>query len=295
MEFKKIINIGVIVSVVALSGVVAYEITHHDNKKVSHRNNKEQNENNTKINTNGLINGASNGENCDNQFYNGIRPVIENTNLKEDTRELCFKGFAVLHSGITRSPLYSVENLTRERVLGAKEISREDDFHEETRLPENERATLKDFARSGYDRGHLAPSDDMSDMQMQEESFSLANMVMQDPKNNRVLHVSIEKAVRKIAEKNESIYVGTGIAFTEDNIEKKGNVMVPHYIWKAVYIPKSHQASAYWEKNDASFQYEVISMTELKKRTGIDVFPKISQQEKDTLIDLPKPKSRKVK
>lgn len=290
MEFKKIINIGIIVSIVCLTGVVAYKYNAHNNVK------KQINEvnNNIALNT-GIINGSTDGKNCDNQFLNGIRPVIENTSLKKDTRELCFKGFAVLHSGIIRSPLYAVENLTNERVLGAKAIGREDAFHEEERLPMSERASLKDYARSGYDRGHLAPSDDMSDMSMQQESFSLANMVMQNPKNNRVLHVSIEKEVRKLAQNNGNVFVATGIAFTEDNIEKKGNVMIPHYIWKAVYIPKSQQASAYWEKNDASFQYEIISMQELRKRTGIDVFPKITQKEKDTVIDLPIPKTRKIK
>lgn len=290
MEFKKIINIGIIVSIVCLTGVVAYKYNDHNNVK------KQINKvnNNIALNT-GIINGSTDGKNCDNQFLNGIRPVIENTSLKKDTRELCFKGFAVLHSGIIRSPLYAVENLTNERVLGAKAIGREDAFHEEERLPMNERASLKDYARSGYDRGHLAPSDDMSDMSMQQESFSLANMVMQNPKNNRVLHVSIEKEVRKLAQNNGNVFVATGIAFTEDNIEKKGNVMIPHYIWKAVYIPKSQQASAYWEKNDASFQYEIISMQELRKRTGIDVFPKITQKEKNTVIDLPIPKTRKIK
>lgn len=290
MQFNKIIAIGTIVSIAALSGVVAYHYTHKESDKVNNKPNISIN-----INDSELIKGASNGENCDNQFLNGIRPVIENKALKEKTVELCFRGFAVLHSGIVRSPLYAVENLTKERVAGARSIDREDAFHEESRLPANERGSLKDYARSGYDRGHLAPSDDMSDMKMQQESFSLANMVMQDPKNNRVLHVGIEKEVRKLAQKNDSIYVATGIAFTEDNIEKKGNVMVPHYIWKAVYIPKSQQASAYWEKNDSSYQYEIISVQELKKRTGIDVFPQITQKEKNTVIDLPTPKSRKIK
>lgn len=288
MEFKKIINIGVIVSVVVFSGVVVYQKTHtNQNNHVNVHNNPTTNSTYTP--------GQSQNDNCDNQFLNGIRPKIENQSLQQNTRELCFKGFAVLHSGIIHSPLYAVENLTKQRVLGAKEITREDAFHEETRLPENERATLKDYSRSGYDRGHMAPSDDMSDMEMQHESFSLANMVMQAPKNNRVLHVGIEKEVRKLAQKNDSIYVATGIAFTEDNIEKKGNVLVPNYIWKAVYVPTTKQASAYWEKNNDSLEYEVISINELKKRSGIDVFPNLSEQQKNTVIDLPQPKLRKIK
>lgn len=290
MEFKKIINIGVIVSVVVFSGVVIYQ-KNHENSSIGSESINTKNY----VKHEGVLPGESQGENCDNQFLNGVRPIIENQVLKQKTRELCFRGFAVLHSGVVHSPLYAMENLTKERVLAAKEISREDTFHEELRLPTNERATLKDYSRSGYDRGHLAPSDDMSDMQMQNESFSLANMVMQAPKNNRVLHVGIEKEVRKLAQKNNSIYVATGIAFTENNVEKKGNVLVPHYIWKAVYVPNTKEASAYWERNNDSLEYEVISINELKKRSGIDVFPQLTEDEKNNIANLPKPKLRKVK
>lgn len=289
MEFKKIINIGVVVSVVVFSGIVVYQKTNNNNSLNS------ETVHNTNVNHSGVIPGESRGGNCDNQFYKGVRPVIINESLKQQTRELCFRGFAVLHSGVVRSPLYAMENLTEERVLAAKKIGREDTFHEELRLPANERATLQDYSRSGYDRGHLAPSDDMSDMQMQHESFSLANMILQAPKNNRVLHVGIEKEVRKIALEHKNIHVGTGIAFTRNTIEKKGNVLVPHNIWKAVYIPSTKQASAYWENNNNSLEYEVISINELKKRSGIDVFPQLTEQEKNTIVDLPKPKLRKVK
>lgn len=283
MELKKFINIGIIVSVVLLSGVVKSKFNQHE---------KNHKDNITFANSE-IINGGTDGKNCDNQFLNGVRPVIESMKVKEKTRELCFKGFAIMHSGITHSPLYAVENLTSERVLGAKTINRKDAFHEEERIPYDERATLKDYARSGYDRGHMAPSDDMSDMSMQEESFSLANMVMEDPQNNRVLHFGIEKEVRKLAKRNGNVYVATGSAFTENEIEKKGNVMVPNVIWKAVYVPLTKQTSAYWEENDNSLQYEIISMQELRKRIGIDIFPNISDKEKNTVANLPLPKIKR--
>ena len=69
---NKFINIGIIVSITLLAGVVAYNVTHKSNKNTS-----SQNE------TISQVNGVSTSENCDNQFLNGVRPVIENKNLKK--------------------------------------------------------------------------------------------------------------------------------------------------------------------------------------------------------------------
>lgn len=229
---------------------------------------------------------------CNEKFINGERPTIINKSLNNRTTELCFAGFVVYYSGIVKSPLYSSEHLTKEMVIGGRQIGREDVFHEETRLNENDRSTLKDFKGSHYDRGHMVPSDDMPNFEMQAETFSLANMIMQNPKNNRGIHKQIEGKVRDLAYKVNDLYVITGPAFTSDKIEKKGNVFVPNYVWKAVYIPKFNKASAYWEKNDDSAEYEIISISELKNRIGIDVFPSLDEKIKEEVVNLPRPKRK---
>lgn len=55
------------------------------------------------------------------------------------------------------------------------------------------------FARSGFDRGHLSPNGDMPDRDSQAESFSLANMVAQVHANNAGIWADIESAVRQLA------------------------------------------------------------------------------------------------
>jgi len=60
-----------------------------------------------------------------------------------------------LYSGVTRTPLYSAEHLTKARIEAAKGVRRHNAFHAEKRLPKADRSELRDYAKSGYDRGHM--------------------------------------------------------------------------------------------------------------------------------------------
>ena len=59
--------------------------------------------------------------------------------------------------------------------------------HADANLPNDDRAELSDYVRSGFDRGHMAPNGDMPTRSGQYESFTLANMVLQNPNNNRYI------------------------------------------------------------------------------------------------------------
>ena len=226
---------------------------------------------------------------CPEHFAIREAPDILNQALKTNTRELCYSGFAVLHSGVTRSPIFSAEHLTNQRVLAAQKLPRKDSFHPELHLAPTERGELNDYSHSGFDRGHMSPNKDMSDEKMQEESFSLANIVPQNPSNNQVLHEGIEEVTRILARTYDEIYVVTGPAYIGSTINKIGNVIVPTHIWKAIYIPSQSAAAAYWENNAPGMNYEIISINELKNRTGVDVFPNLPNQIKANAVKLPVP------
>lgn len=228
---------------------------------------------------------------CRQFFPHGNAPDLVNPKLLPKTRAICYAAFAVLHSGITRTPLWAAEHLTPNGLDAAVATERRDTFHEESRLPPDERANLDDYARSGFDRGHLAPAADMPDEQAQHESFSLANMIPQDPQSNRGLWSGIESAMRGLARRSGELYVVSGPVFQGATLQRlRGRVLVPTHIFKAVYHPKRNQAAAYLVENGDSDQWRSVSIAELQQITGIDPFPGLARSIKDHAMALPDPK-----
>lgn len=137
---------------------------------------------------------------CADHHPAGTPPALVNLKLAAGTRPLCFAAFAILHSGVTRSPLWVAEHLTRSSVEAARALdTRDNRFHPEDRLPPAERAELADYRGSGFDRGHMAPSGDMGRPADDYESFSLANIVPQDGPLNRNGWADLEGYVRDLA------------------------------------------------------------------------------------------------
>jgi len=225
---------------------------------------------------------------CPAHYVDGRLPEIRNQKLGSATQELCYGVFGIMHSGVTRTPLWSAEYLTAGNISSAQNLSRENSFHAEGKLPPAQRAELADYARSGFDRGHMAPNGDMPDRQTQRDSFTLANMVPQDASNNRHVWAGIEGAVRKMAQKEGALYVITGPAFIGSSLQKIGNVLVPSHLYKVVYSPKQGVGAAYFIENKPVDDYQVLSIAQLEAKIGIDVLPSLSAQKKEILLRLPK-------
>jgi endonuclease G len=226
---------------------------------------------------------------CGGIYYGNTAPDIINTKLLPKTTEICYKQFAIMHSGLTKTPLWSAEHLTRDMLT--KKAKREDDFHEDAHLRLDERAELTDYAHSGYDRGHMSPSGDFDERQSNEECFSLANMVPQDHDNNSGIWADIESSTRYLAKKKGEIYVVTGPLYLGNHPRRIGNrVLVPTNIFKAIYIPSSGEGAAYITENVPGRDYKVISIAELEKISGINIFPQMSQAAKSYATRLPQPK-----
>jgi endonuclease G, mitochondrial len=136
----------------------------------------------------------------------------------------------------------------------------------------------------------------MPDEQAQRESFSLSNMIPQDPQSNRGLWSGIESAVRGLARRSGDLYSGdlyvvSGPVFQGTTLQRlHGRVLVPTEIFKAVYDPKRNQAAAYLVENADSDQWRTVSIGELQQITGIDAFPALAPSVKDHAMAQPEPK-----
>lgn len=221
----------------------------------------------------------------------GRAPVLVNPALAQRTRELCFEAFGVLHSGVSRTPLWVAEHLTRAQLLDARDEVRATKFVPEPRLPKSERAELDDYRGSGWDRGHMAPAADMPTASAMADSFSLANVVPQARRNNQGVWADVERTVRREAQRRGALHVVTGPVFAGERLMRlNGRVLVPTQIWKAVLDPARGEAWAYLVDNADEARVEVVPLETVEAVAGLQLFPGQARRMPD---HPPRPESRR--
>jgi endonuclease G, mitochondrial len=227
---------------------------------------------------------------CPQFFPGGSAPEYLNQKVSAKTRQLCNDGYALGHSGVTRTSLWSAEHLTAERLAAGKGLPRAIDFRPDDRLPPSERAELRDYARSGFDRGHQTPAADSATPAEQSQTFLLSNMLPQDAQNNRNLHEGIESAIRKEAKKVGEIYIMSGPLYLGENLQAlKGRVLIPSALFKCLYYPRANKAGCFVENNSPGMAYNTASVSEVEQAAGINLFPALPPDVKSRAAQLPTP------
>ena len=153
-----------------------------------------------------------------------------------------------------------------------------------------------DYERTGFDRGHLCPSEDRDrSPEDNAATFALTNVVPQAPKFNRETWKYLEEYARKLVDNGSEVYLvagTTGVGGTGEqgqaNSLAGGKITVPAALWKvlvalpngtddlnrigpntqvvAVYIP-NQQSSA--ERRWETYR---LSVNDLEQRTGLRFF-----------------------
>ncbi|WP_111413239.1 DNA/RNA non-specific endonuclease [Billgrantia lactosivorans] len=152
------------------------------------------------------------------------------------------------------------------------------------------------YARSGYDRGHLAPNYAIATVhgrEAQRQSFLMSNVSPQRPDLNRRLWQRLEEVViDHFVARFGVVQVITGPIFAEDflaNVTRRvGLVEVPEAFYKIVVVPaETPRALAFIMpqevRGDEPLDDFLVSIDEVEARTGLDFFPRLPERVAETL------------
>ncbi len=180
------------------------------------------------------------------------------------------------------------------------ETDRQNDFRTDPSLPQNwYEVTPRDYASTGFDRGHLCPSSDRDgSLEDNQETFFMTNMTPQAPSNNRGIWKMLEEYERTLTLQGNEVYIiagtigegGTGTNGFAKTIGK--NITVPASLWKIIVvlpigqndvlrINENTRVIAVNIPNDNgvggdSWKKYIVSVNELQQLTGYDFLSNVS-------------------
>lgn len=129
--------------------------------------------------------------------------------------------FVTCYDRSTRNPYWVLEHVNKSSLTRSEGVDRKRSiFKEDELVPLKFRARLRDYFRSGYDRGHNAPAADAKFSQLaMDETFLLTNMSPQVGEGfNRDYWAHLEDFARRLAHKYDEVRIMTGPLY----LPKKG-------------------------------------------------------------------------
>ncbi|CCE79959.1 Piso0_003052 [Millerozyma farinosa CBS 7064] len=116
----------------------------------------------------------------------------------------------------TRNPYWVVEHITKDSIKSVDGVERKKSvFKEDEQIPPNFRSRLRDYFRSGYDRGHNAPAADAKfNQRALDETFYMTNISPQVGDGfNRDYWAHFEQFARTLTNKYDNVRIMTGSLF----------------------------------------------------------------------------------
>ncbi len=155
------------------------------------------------------------------------------------------------------------------------------------------------YTKTGFDRGHLCPSDDRDATEEDNEAtFFMSNMIPQSPHLNRITWVALEEYCRKLTQEGMELYIiaggyGSGGIGNNNILTYKigDRINVPSHCWKIIVvlpegnndirrITSNTRAIAVnmpnnQTVNEYEWQHYRTTINEIEKITGYDFLNKI--------------------
>lgn len=198
-------------------------------------------------------------------------------NVRQNTTTICRKAYLMNHDPVAKIPSWTAHTITPEKAMGC--LPRNDAFAADQSIPKGQRAELVDYAKSGYDQGHMVSNADLSwDRQAANESFYLSNMSPQTPSLNRGPWKQLETVVRAWSHEyrhSHTIYAGNIWSANSKTIGPN-KVIVPDYLFKIIINNTTKQSYAFMFPNVASLSSDIppfqTTVFEVERVTGL-TFP----------------------
>ncbi len=149
------------------------------------------------------------------------------------------------------------------------------------------RVDPKEYAKSGYDRGHLAPNSAIArkfGRDAQLETFKMSNIVPQTPELNRRVWQRLEKLEKEYANNRGNVWVIAGPVFDEHIKTIGNNIEVPDAFFKIIIDEENDgiKTLSFLIPQTVSgkepIEQFLASIDEIEKLTGLDFFWPLSDE-----------------
>ena len=168
-------------------------------------------------------------------------------------------------------------------------VKRKDNFRIDT-LVVTGSASINDYKKSGFDRGHLAPAKTMSfSEETMRESFLMSNMSPQKPGFNRGIWKRLEERVRSWIPLSDSLYIVTGPVLRGTlGVIGKNEVTVPGAYYKTILRFKNGNLFGIGfllknEKSSKSLASYAVSIDRIEKLTGLNFYQNLRASIQDKI------------
>lgn len=196
------------------------------------------------------------------------------------------EGYSLSYDTINHCPFWVAWELTSSESQGRS--GKTNDYRPDPQLPYKHQVSETAFSGSGYDRGHMCPAGDQkwSELAM-SESFFMSNMCPQDPTLNQVWWEHLEKAERRWAKQEGTIYIVCGPIFDNKRASKwiDGYIKIgiPDGFFKVFLSLKqrNEKAIGFIFRNNDSRQpvgKAACSVDVVEEMTGFDFFSALDDQ-----------------
>lgn len=221
--------------------------------------------------------------------------------------------FITVYDRSTRNPYYVIEHITPQSISkgGSNGDRKNSVFKEDESVPELFRAKLRDYFRSGYDRGHQAPAANAKfSQQAMDETFYLTNMSPQVGAGfNRDYWAHFEDFCRRLTGQYNSVRIVTGPLYlpkkdkdgkwrvSYEVIGNPPNIAVPTHFFKLIVAEQSKKRGAGSKEvavaafvmpndvipNEVPLRNFEVPIESLEKSSGLELLKKLPVKERKSL------------